>query len=89
MNVTEAKLTEMLGYTKSQIKHRRQNHWQLGVEYWYDQGNTVIYNIGAIKEWQQKTKPELEKYEESAKYYGGKTRGKEVKFSTSRTQKLV
>ena len=89
MNVTEAKLTEMLGYTKSQIKHRRQNHWQLGVEYWYDQGNTVIYNIGAIKEWQQKTKPELQNIAEDVGSTGTKTANRNLKYSTSRIRELV
>ena len=51
MIVTESKLTELLGYTKSEIKGRRQAHWIEGVHYAYDPARKAVYNVGEIERW--------------------------------------
>ena len=55
MNVTEAKLSDITGYTKSQIKHRRQNNWEMGVHFWKDERNATIYDLEQIEQWQRQT----------------------------------
>ena len=51
MIVTETKLTELTGYTKSEIKNRRQRHWIQGTQYVYDPAGKIVYNVGAIEAW--------------------------------------
>ena len=53
MIVTETKLTELTGYTKSEIKNRRQRHWIAGTHYVYDPAGKVVYNVQAITAWQK------------------------------------
>ena len=90
MNVTEAKLSDITGYTKSQIKHRRQNNWEMGVHFWKDERNATIYDLEQIEKWQRQTQQGLLSLEANAEYIG--MRGKNVKqksFHTSHTRKLV
>ena len=51
MIVTESKLTELMGYTKSEIKGRRQSHWIEGVHFAYDPARKIVYNIAEIERW--------------------------------------
>jgi hypothetical protein len=55
--VTEAKLTEITGYTNGQIRHRRSQAWDKGVHYWTDPANTTVYDLEAITAWQTKERP--------------------------------
>jgi hypothetical protein len=65
--VTESKLTELMGYTKSEIKGRRQSHWIEGVHFAYDPARKVVYNIGEIERW---AFPVSETNAASAKFVG-------------------
>ena len=53
MLVTEAKLIAESGYTKSEIKNRRQRYWIEGQHFFYDGGRKAVYDIEAIGEWQK------------------------------------
>ena len=53
MLVTEAKLIAESGYTKNEIKNRRQRYWIEGQHFFYDGGRKAVYDIEAIGEWQK------------------------------------
>ena len=76
MIVTESKLTELLGYTKSEIKGRRQAHWIEGVHYAYDPARKCVYNVGEIERWAFQGS---ETSAESAKSVGMKTESSALK----------
>ena len=89
MIVTEAKLTEITGYTKNQIKHRRLQAWNKGIHYWADPANTTVYDTEAITAWQTKQRPESETSAENAKFGGGKaTSGDQRRYPSPITKLL-
>jgi hypothetical protein len=53
MMITEAKLTELTGYTKNQIKHRRLHNWEVGIHYFMEPAKTYVYDPAAIELWQK------------------------------------
>ena len=90
MNVTEAKLSDITGYTKSQIKHRRQNNWEMGVHFWKDERNATIYDLEQIEKWQRQTQQGLLNLEGNAEYTGTRAKDANTKSCrTFRTTKLV
>ena len=74
MIVTGEKLTELVGYTTAQIKHRRQKNWTEGVHFWFDPANKVVYDLRIIEQWQKSTRPESEIKEENVKSDGTSVR---------------
>lgn len=90
MNVTEAKLSDITGYTKSQIKHRRQNNWEMGVHFWKDERNATIYDLEQIEQWQRQTQMGLITIGVNAESDGTKEKNERPKsYRTFRTTKLV
>ena len=86
MIVTETKLTELTGYTKSEIKNRRQRHWIAGTHYVYDPAGKIVYNVEAIESWA------LKGYKicmGAAKLDGRKTANSAPNCSTTHTPTLV
>ena len=83
MIVTGEKLTELVGYTTAQIKHRRQKNWTEGVHFWFDPANKVIYDLGNIEKWQKSTRPESEIAVENVRSDGMKDRSAGPKSSRS------
>ena len=79
MIVTESKLTELMGYTKSEIKGRRQSHWIEGVHFAYDPARKIVYNVGEIERW---AFPVLEMCVEDVKSDGMKTANSAPNYST-------
>jgi|TARA_B110000858_G_C17607526_1_gene382948 hypothetical protein len=58
--VTEKLITEQFGYTSSQIKRRRQNHWIEGVHWYKDAANATLYDREEIRRWMESTKIEAD-----------------------------
>ena len=72
MMVTESKLTELMGYTRNEIKARRQLHWLEGLHYAFDPGRKILYNVEQIQLWANPKAGQLasEICEDVAKYDG-------------------
>ena len=81
MIVTESKLTELMGYTKSEIKGRRQTHWIEGVHFAYDPARKIVYHIGEIERW---AFPVYETNAANAKFVGMNTSDYEPKSYPTR-----
>ena len=86
MIVTESKLTELLGYTKSEIKGRRQAHWIEGIHYAYDPARKCVYNVGEIERWAFQASGTSA---ESVKFDGMSTTSCERKFYKSHSPQQV
>ena len=89
MIVTEAKLTEITGYTNGQIRHRRLQAWDKGVHYWTDPANTTVYDLEAITAWQTKERPAFMKTEDDAASSTKMERSESQKRSPSRIRQLT
>ncbi|MBP52888.1 MAG: hypothetical protein CMI27_07055 [Opitutae bacterium] len=87
--VTEAKLTEITGYTNGQIRHRRLQAWDKGVHYWADPANTTVYDLEAITAWQTKERPASMSAEASAKSNSWTEKSASRKSSRSITRQLT
>lgn len=89
MIVTEAKLTEITGYTNGQIRHRRLQAWEKGVHYWPDPANTTVYDTEAITLWQTKQRPASTKIEGDAALNTKTGKSESQKRSASRIRQLT
>jgi len=89
MAITEAKLSDALGYTNGQIRHRRLHTWEKGIHYWPDPANTTVYDLEAIEQWQKLKRPEWSTNVESARLDGLKVTSVVTKRSRSHTPQLT
>jgi hypothetical protein len=53
MIVTEQKIIGIFGYTKDQIRHRRQTHWQEGLHFHREPAGATMYSPEEIEQWIQ------------------------------------
>ena len=86
MIVTEQKIIGIFGYTKDQIRHRRQTHWQEGLHFHREPAGATMYSPEEIEQWIQRTSANVAV---NASLGGEKVQHIARSRLTSRIQKLV
>jgi len=87
--VTENKLRDLTGYSRSQVKMRRHRHWIEGKHFAKEPAGVYIYNVREIEKWQRQNLRALGKNAEKSKFIGGMKRNATTKASISRTPLLT
>ena len=87
--VTENKLRDLTGYSRSQVKMRRHRHWVEGQHFAKEPAGVYVYSLKEIENWQKTNLRALEKNAEKSKFIGGMRVRNTTETSISHTPLLT
>ena len=87
--VTENKLRDLTGYSRSQVKMRRHRLWVEGKHFAKEPAGVYVYDLREIEKWQRQNLRALGKCAEKSKFIGSMKVRNTTKASISHTPLLT